>query len=382
MAGSRTLRLLLPVALVLSFVRVSQAEAPEPAPGVAHQQAPAEWWDRYGQGRALLLREDYAGAAEIFESLQGTATSVDQKRLASELAMIARALEGEHEALRPDARRTADELSLLYSTAFFYGFGTSAWVALQTQPNHFAGAVLPFAVLTSASVGGVAVADGYSPLQRGVPHSISAGLYLGFVEGVWTVGLQHSASTRVGGGHWNSARVSTILWTGATAGAITGGLVGDAFHPEPGNVSFVSSSAMWGGIVSGMFGAASQADVDYRAETAFIVAGVGYNLGLATGLFVVPSEPLSVARVRLTDVSGLAGGLLTSAAYLAIAADQADPRLAFGAAGLGAGAGLGLGWWLTDGMKPKKQDPIGNVSFAPVLMPTPAGISIGVVGAM
>jgi hypothetical protein len=189
-------RWFVPFLLLVSFGQSARAEQPEAAPHTTLRQDRANWWDRYAQGRTLLLDEHYAAAAAIFESLEGTATTVDQKRLASELAMIARALEGAHQALRPDERRTADELSLLYSTAFIYGFGTSAWVALQTQPEHFAGAVLPFAVLTSATVGSVAVADGYRPLARGVPQSISAGLYLGFVQGVWVVGLQHSAATR------------------------------------------------------------------------------------------------------------------------------------------------------------------------------------------
>jgi hypothetical protein len=372
------------LALLTSLAASGRAEGSS-EPSAANPEAQADaWWARYAEGRALLLEERYREAAVVFESLEQIATTVDQKRLASELAMIARALWGEHEALRPDLRRTADELSLLYSSAFIYGFGSSAWLALQTRPDHFAGAVLPFAVLTSASVGGIAVADGYRPFDRGVPHSISAGLYLGFAESVWIVGFQHSRSTRRGGGHWNSARVSTLLWSGATAGAVAGGLIGDTVLPEPGNVSFVTSSAYWGGIVAGLAGAALQPEVDHRGETAFISAGAGYNLGLALGLFLLPRESLSVARIRTTDVVGLGGAMIASGSYVALAGEGANPQIALGAAGLGAAAGLGLGWWLTDGMKaaePKRR-PISNVSVAPLLLPVPGGAALGVMGAM
>ena len=61
-------------------------------------------------------------------------------------------------------------MTVLYATAFVYGLGTSAWVALMTQPKNLGAAVLPFAFLTTASVGGVALADGYRPFRRGVPQ--------------------------------------------------------------------------------------------------------------------------------------------------------------------------------------------------------------------
>lgn len=370
--------------LVFLGTAAALAQPAEEPPYLSERRERALWWEQYAEGRALLLEEHYGEAALVFAELQKSATTIDQKRLALELEMIARALEGEHQALRPDQLRTGDELSLLYSTAFIYGFGTSAWLALQTEPEHFAGAVLPFAVLTTASVGGVALADGYRPLGRGVPQAISAGFYLGFVESVWVVGTQHSVATRRGYGHWNSARVSTVLWSGATAGAITGALVGDTLRPEPGSISFVTSSALWGGIVAGLAGAGLQPGTDRRGETAFIAAGAGFNLGLGAGLFFVPKEPPSVARVRVTDVSGLGGALIASGAYAAFAGEESNRRVGFGAAALGAGIGLGLGWWLTDGMtstKPKK-NPIGNVSFTPVFMPTPDGFSIGLVGSL
>lgn len=344
------------------------------------------WWELYSRGRALLLEERYAEAAALFGFLETSASDEERRLLASELAMIARALEGEHAAVRPDQVRTSDELALLYSTAFIYGFGSSAWVALQTEPGSFAGAVLPFAVLTTASVGGVAAADGYRPLQLGVPHGISGGMYLGFLQGVWIVGAQHAIATRQNAARWDSARVSTILWSGATAGAVIGGVVASSENPAPGNVSYAVSASVWGGLLSGLSGAALQSSTDVRGETALVAAGVGQNVGLALGLLTVPEARLPIARVRVTDIGGLGGGLLASGLYLALAGDDADPQLGFGAAALGAGTGLGLSWWLTrDWQVPKSRPrPIYDIQHAiyPVVVPTRGGMYFGLGAAL
>jgi hypothetical protein len=376
----------------LVFSQPVRTAAAEPAsqsekPYQSLQQDNDDWWELYEKARSFLVKEGYREAALLFARLEATAVSSEQRRLAAELGTIARVLQDKHEALRPDERRTADELSLLYSTAFVYGFGTSAWLALQTKPGSFAGAVLPFAVLTTASVGGVAAADSYRPFERGMPQAISGGLYLGFLEGVWIVGMQHSgASRRNDGSLWNSARVATILWSSATAGAVIGGAVGSSEPHEPGNVSFVVSSGVWGGIVAGLGGAAIAPDAQRRGETAFIAAGVGQNLGLAAGLFTVPEEPVSIGRVRLTDIGGLAGGVLGSAIYLTAAGDDTDPRWGFGAGALGATAGLGLTWWLTREMEPPKtrSEPVENLmgSVHPFVMPTQGGASIGLAGTL
>lgn len=339
------------------------------------------WWELYARGRALLLEERYAEAAALFGFLETSASDQQRRLLASELAMIARALEGEHVAVRPDQVRTSDELALLYSTAFIYGFGSSAWVALQTEPGSFAGAVLPFAVLTTASVGGVAAADSYRPIQLGVAHGISGGLYLGFLQGVWIVGAQNAIATRQNATPWNSARASTVLWSGATAGAVIGGVVASSENPPPGNVSYVVSASVWGGLLSGLSGAAFQSSTDVRGETALLTAGVGQNVGLALGLLTVPRARLPIARVRVTDMGALGGGLLASGLYLAAVGDDADPQLGFGAAALGAGTGLGLSWWLTRDWQAQetRPRPLYDIerSISPILVPVRGGMYFG-----
>ena len=71
------------------------------------------WWELYARGRAQLLEERYAEAAALFEFLETTVSDEERRLLASELAMVARALDDAHQAVRPDQVRTNDELALL-----------------------------------------------------------------------------------------------------------------------------------------------------------------------------------------------------------------------------------------------------------------------------
>ena len=189
---------------------------------VAAQESRADWDHRYEKARHLFISGHEAEAAPEFEQLSVAAPTVEDAHRASELAQICRAkLNAQADAAH---LRGTGELTLLYSTAFVYGLGTSAWVALMTQPKNLGGALLPFAVLTTAAVGGVSLADGYRPFRRGVPQSIASGAYLGFGEGIWLVGIQHAGATRRDDGSaWDGKRVATALWGGATLGAIGSG---------------------------------------------------------------------------------------------------------------------------------------------------------------
>ena len=112
-------------------------------------------------------------------------------------------------------------------------------------------------------------------------------------------------------------------------------------------------------------------DDEYRRERAFFAGGVGYNLGLGGGLLGAHALSPSVARARLVDLLGIAGGLATAGLYLSLADDPAT-RTTEGLAVLGAGAGLATGWILTSGM-PKDTTtttPPGAASAKPTFQPT------------
>jgi hypothetical protein len=351
------------------------------APAIA-RAAPdeADWRAAYARARALLVNGHPSDAARALETLAADPPTPADGALARELLGVAR--ESARRLEPSEHIRTTDELSVLYTSAFVYGLGTSAWVVLLTQPGNFPAAVLPFVGLTAASVGGVALADGYRPFRRGVPHSIAAGLYLGLGEGVWVVGLEHAGATRRGDdSRWRAEAVATALWAGATAGGVVGGLVGAWREPTPGRVSLTTSAGTWAGLIGGFAGAALDPRDRSRGETAFVTAGVAYNLGIVGGIAFAPLVAPSVARVRFADLGAVGGGLLGGGAYAIAADSNATVRGGLGFAALGAATGLGLTWWLTEGM-PK--DPPEQAAPGPALralaQPTRGGFIVGLAG--
>jgi hypothetical protein len=362
-------------------------DAAKPAPA-ADREAEATrlaWHDEYERAQAALLAERDQEAALLFERLIYSARTTEDRRVAEEFTKLARARVA-RERLRREAPhlRTTDELSILYTTAFIYGFGSSGWLALQIKPQTFPGAVLPFIGITTATVGGVAIADNYRPFRLGVPQAIAAGMYLGLGEGIWLIGYQHSRATRRDdGSHWKSETVSTLLWTSATVGAATGGIVGGLREPKPGEASLTTSAALWSGLFGSFLGPALQPDEERAGETGFITGGIGYNLGLLAGWIAAQRVSPSIARVRFVDLGGLAGGLLGAGGYLLAAGDDAEPRSGLLAAALGLGSGLGLAWWATDGVDAE----VGGASatrqaWAPTLMPVDGGWMVGASGTL
>ncbi len=347
----------LAVALVLSMARWALADD--------------TWHQRYNEARGALLEDRNDEAAKLFDELERTAPTSEDRKVAAEFAQVARERAGILRRQMHDPHiRTPDELSLLYTTAFIYGFGTSSWLALQIRPKNVAAAVVPYLLITTATVGGVAVADNYRPFRLGVPQAMTAGMFLGLGEGVWLVGSQHAAATRRDdGSHWKSAAVSTLLWTGASVGLLAGSAAAAWFEPLPGQVSLTASGAMWGGIGASLLGSAFTRSNDRRPQIAFVTGAVGYNTGLIAAALASPTANPSVARVRFVDLGGLAGGLLGAGGYLLAAGDSANPRLGFGAAAVGALGGLAFSWWATDDMKPAARDPHEETSTASSLRP-------------
>lgn len=357
------------------------AETQRPSEG-SRIEAKREYDKQFARARELLIAERDESAARAFEHLIIIAPTAEDRRVASEFAQLSQArMQARRRRAPMPHLRTTDEMSVLYTTAFTYGFGTSAWVALQLQPKSFAAAVLPFVAITTASVGGVALIDDYRPFRLGVPQAISAGLSVGFLEGVWLVGYQHAAATEAGSQPWKASTISTILWSGATVGGITGGLVGALTEPTPGQTSLTSSAGLWGGIGAALFAAALQSDESKRGVTAFAAGAIGYNVGLIGGLVSTSYVRPSVARVRLINLGGLAGGLVALGGYLLFAEDEAALRGGLLSSGVGGLTGLGLTWWATQHMEvePQAREQSGLLSK---LVPTISPVERGAVGAV
>ncbi len=371
----------------------SPATASDSAAAVSSTEATAStqvssriksWRQRYDAARQALIEGRDDDAAREFRALAVAAPTYEDRILAEELAEVARTRSVQRRlVLEPPDLRTDDEMSLLYTTAFLYGFGTSGWLALQTKPQNVGAAVLPFIAITTATVGGVALVDDYKPFRYGVPQTISAGVYMGAGQGVWLVGYQHARATRRDDdSHFKSETVSTILWTGATTGAVVGGLLGAWKSPTPGEVSFGTSTMLWGGLLSSFLGAAATPNEDYSSENAFITGAVGYNLGFAAGVLWGPVLSPSVGRVRFVDLGGLAGGLVGVGGYLLAAGDNANPRAGLATTAVGSALGLGLAWWGTQGMDLDAASTDNGLSVVPHVAPVAGGAIVGVSGSL
>ncbi|CAN5657900.1 hypothetical protein BH09MYX1_BH09MYX1_03350 [soil metagenome] len=355
----------------------------------AHADSPPEptaWRARYEIARNKIARGECQSAIGDFDTLSKSATSEADRELASEMSRVC------HETLlrpepAPDPRlRTTDEITILYANAFLYGLGTSAWFVLETEPNNVLLAMLPFAGFTIGAVGAVALIDHYAPFPRGVPAAIATGLYLGLGEGVLITAFQAARSTRIDNetGHdpkWSTANTATALWAMGTLGAVTGGLIGYAREPTPGEVGFAASCTLWGGLLTAGLAGAIHPDDSHRLERTLVVGGIGYNAGLLGGIIFGPKIAPSVARMRFVDLGGVAGGLLFGGAYALAAGKDADSRAGLGIATAGAALGLGITWLATSRMdreSPSAKKPLATIG--PTIAPVPGGGTLGVAG--
>jgi hypothetical protein len=283
--------------------------------------------------------------------------------------------------------RSADEIAVLYVGAFVYGAGSGVWFDLQTKPQDFLPALLPFAGFTVASVGAVAITDAFRTFHRGEPATIAGGLYLGLGQGVWIAGMQNARSERTGGTAWGPEVVSTVLWGTSTLGAITGTALGFGLHPRQASVSFDESTAIWGGVLAGLVSGAALPNDSAGREQMFIISGVAYNVGIVGGALLAPLAATSVERVRFIDLGGLTGGLLSLGVYAAATQQGFDMRAGAAVGAVGSVAGLVTTWLLTRRMP---SDRVGDdaspahhaLALHPTFLPLPGGGGVGVAGSL
>lgn len=366
----------------VSFTPPASADDQEPP----HEKKEITWAERYEQARRLLVDGKFKAAEDAFTALAADATTDPERRLAVEMARIAASWALSDATIRPS--RTRDEITLLYTTSFLYGAGTGTWFLLHTRPDTALTATLPFIGITASPVIALALVDGYTRLPHGVPHGIAVGMYVGLGESILLSTYQNARSRRIYGDgpestRWSVESVSTVLWAGATLGGIVGGTIAAARSTTPGRVSYTGSLALWGGVVAGFATGSVLPDTAYRTENALLAAGIGYNAGLVGGFLSSPSVSPSVTRVRLVDLSGVAGGIVLGGTYLAFSRDP-DPRAAMALTGGGAAAGLALGWLATRGL-PKEiavSATASPITIQPTLAPVAGGAVMGLAGSM
>jgi hypothetical protein len=365
---------------------------PEPAPP---PPAADDWGARYDAARAKMIDGRFRDAERDLRALALEARTNGDRLLALEMAKLAAAYAERTEPVLPASPtpevRSGDEITLLYASAFLYGVGSGVWFLLETSPDSAATATIPFAVIAAAPVIAVATVDGITKLKRGLPHALSAGLYLGLGEGIWVTGFQHSRAARMrtidpsSDERWVPETVATVLWGSATLGATLGGALGSAVEVTPGRVSFAASTALWTGTLGGLAAGALLPDDEHHDERSYLTAGVAYNAGLVTGTLLAGDASPSVARVRLVDLLGVGSALATSGIYLSLV-DPIDARVAEGLAALGGAAGVAAGWYATRGMAKDMPLPAKRAGWRfevqPSITPVRGGATLGVAGTL
>lgn len=357
------------------------------------------WRARYEAARAALLRGELKTASDTLPELARTAPDAESRALALELSFLA--LEWQRTGFtlvrqeeladttvgaKAKNRRTTDELAILYTQSVFYGLGTGGWIATLTRPGSLGGIILPSLALAGGSAGVVALLDRGDGLGYGVPQSIVAGMNIGLQEGL-ALTLWNQARVR-SADEWSGATVASVIWGLSTAGALTGGIVGSTAGTTPGRASFVGSTALWSGVVSGLTLGALVKDDATADEKALLGAGIGINAGAALGAAFASQVSPSIARVRYLDLGGIAGGLLFGGVYAATAEKDGNVQAGLGVTALGISAGLATAWFATAGMpedrytKPETAKPALVTSWSPTILPFVGGAGLGVSGTM
>jgi hypothetical protein len=120
----------------------------------------------------------------------------------------------------------------------------------------------------------------------------------------------------------------------------------------------------------------------HRTEHSLLGAGVGSNVGILGGLMTSASVAPSTTRVRLLDLSGIAGAFVVGGGYVALA-HGGDSRVAMAMTSGGAASGLVAGWLATQGMqRDYSAAPIPAIQVQPALTPVPGGAALGFAGSM
>ncbi len=382
------------------------ASAPPPTLTLSPPSPEASLWEaRYLSSRRALAEGRFDEARRGFDVIAAHAPDPSMRAHAAELGSLSRYWIGqglvlgpvrmfdqwaktqEVEKEKPD-QRTTDEIAVLYTNTAVWGMGFGITVGVATEGSA-AAYFLPGLGMVGAGAGTVALLDnlGGRKLRYGVAQSITAGLYIGFEAGLFAGLAADGIADRR---DFSSGALAGMIWGSATAGAITGGLLGHYRPTTPGRASFTESGAIWGGMLSSFLAAgfAANANDDLGEASPWLSGLVGTGVGAVAGGFFAGSVSPSIARVRFLDLGGLVGGLTAGGIYASVASTTGgrdlDQRAFFLLSSLGIIAGLGGTFMLTRKMEPdeprRRSEDTTLGSITPTLSPTRGGFSGGLHG--
>ena len=172
------------------------------------------------------------------------------------------------------------ELGVLYGTAAAYGVGLGVWLDSEFTIADPGIKMIPPAVLGVGAPIGVYFLDHPTPMRRGVPAAIAAGMTIGAGEGVAISTLQFTRASDADA--WGFRGLARSVAIGSTVGGVAGYFAGTELEPSPKTSLVLGSSALWGATIGSMYGfGASNADAFGDSNDAGALGGIiGYNVAV------------------------------------------------------------------------------------------------------
>ncbi len=286
-------------------------------------------------------------------------------------------------------RRTRVELADLYFSAVAYGVGSGLAVVTFTDTDVYGGPFVPPLVLSGVAMGAVAIADSGDGLRYGVPKAVSDGAFIGFEHALlWSLWQGARAQS---GEEWSAEVVASVLWGGATAGALAGGAMGYS-GTTPGRAAWVHTTTLVGGTLAGFTTAGIVRDDETLDDKALLGAAIGAAGGTLVGFGSARALSPSLQRVRLLDLGGTAGGLVGAGAYVLLTNAKGTEGGLYWAVDAGVAVGLVVAWMETSRLEPDLGDgpsaapaslPATVLKRArPMVLPVPGGLQLGLHGVL
>lgn len=366
----------------------------ETLPAAPPKELAAQWEAVYQRGKGALASGAFPLASRMLNDVAKRAPDPALRAQARELGQLASYWSYHRLSLMPNAntlpqgatpfepredKRSTDELGILYGNTLVWGTGFGIAVGFASDNADASTFFLPAIGMSALGAGALAFMDlRHGPLPYGVPQSITSGMYMGLVGGLYVSAiLEGEDAVR------DEEKVFPgLVWGSMTAGALVGGLVGATVPITPGRASFTSSGAIWGGALTTLVTLGFEDD-DFTSGP-FITGLLGATAGgVTTGLLGGSIAP-SIARVRFIDVGAISGGLLFGGLYASLADNMDGQALSF-ITSAGVVAGLATSFWLTNGMdrdEPRRtiESKTSTWHAAPFMTPQPGGGTLGLSG--
>lgn len=274
-----------------------------------------------------------------------------------------------------DAEATLDERVQLYALTAGYGAVTGYWIHELSGGESWSPWVLPGAGVTALSAATVAWIDQGPGFRLGQAQAIVTDTWIGGgIAGLW---LWHDAAREPPDGRWSPALRGTLLWAGATLGAVIGVVRYELSPSPPGNAAFTGSVTLWSSALGGLLGGALTSDPDARETNASRAAALAAEGGLVLGSWLrralEPEGGWSIGWVRAVDGGALLGAVAGGAAGALLSGDDLGEPIPLASAAGGLVVGGFLGGWLAPrwGLSPDA-----GYALVPEMTPERAGLAL------